>query len=275
MLTPRIVELTDSCLGLKNGNRVFTSLEGENPGGSIKDHMVLGELRLLQKLKDSGIQGVSEVSAGSTAASLAHYCDELSLKCVLFVPTTTNEEVIDSLRAKGAEVYREELSIVYNSYDRFMESRPDLFRFNQLFDDEKRKHYWAFGAAIRQRMGRVDSVFGAVGTGHSLRGISEGVGNTCHSVTTEPDASYKIPGVRNLELNRYGPLDTLAPAHFTQRIIVAEKEISRVKTLRTDFKDIEVNPSFALVLGGLEPYLSNKTEQSIFAIGASLKTIKL
>lgn len=275
MLKPRFVEILESSLGLAKGHRIFTSLEGENPGGSIKDHMVLGELHQLQQLKSSGFKGVSEVSAGSTALSLAYYSRQLNMPCVLFVPTTASSEVVARLQALGAEVHQEDLAVIYEKYDQVMATRPELFRFNQLYDENKRRHYHAFGHAVKNELGAMDAVIGSVGTGHSLRGVGEGIDSKLKTITAEPDESYKIPGVRNILLNRYGEQDALSAACFLQRTTVPKEALSEFKTLRTDKGEIEVGPSFSLVLAALKAYLVDKTEEKIFAVGAANKSVKL
>ena len=118
-------------------------------------------------------------------------------------------------------------------------------------------------------------MIGAVGTGHSLRGIGEGIDKNLKTITAEPDESHKIPGVRNILLNRYGDQDTLSAAYFLQRITVAKQSLSEFKSLRTDKGEIEVGLSFSLVLAALKTYLVDKTEQKIFTVGAANKSVKL
>lgn len=272
MLRPRIVEIIDRSLGLKNGNRIFTSLEGENPGGSIKDHMVWGELQGLRKPQGtSPLVGVSEVSAGSTAASLAYYCRQWGLKCVLFVPTTASAEILSRLRSLGAEVHQEELKNIYEKYDELMASRKDLHRFDQLFDEGKRRHYHAFGSTVLKEVRHVHAICGAVGTGHSLRGISEGLATPCPVLTAEPEPSYKISGVRNIAQDRYGDKDTLTSSCFTQRIIIPEMALLPNKAIQTTEGEVLLGPSFSLVLAAVKTYLIDKTGQNIFAVGAALR----
>src|SRR5687767_10373902 len=106
MIPIRIVEITEQWLELKPGQKVFTSLEGENPGGSIKDRMVHGEIQALMRkgLLKPG-DAISEVSAGSTAKSMAHYCPLYGVKCVLFVPSSTDPAVLDTLKKNGANLH--------------------------------------------------------------------------------------------------------------------------------------------------------------------------
>ena len=80
MIQTNLVQLIDRRIRLSRDVQLWTSLEGENPGGSIKDRMVLPELL---QLKTKGINNISEISAGSTALSLAFYSQKFGLKCEL------------------------------------------------------------------------------------------------------------------------------------------------------------------------------------------------
>src|ERR1051326_7261280 len=102
----QVVEILDPRIR-RGGARLFTTLEGDNPSGSMKDRMVRGELDELiaaGKLKPG--DRVSEVSAGSTARSLAYHCHELGLVCDLFVPDIIPTEETDVFERLGANVYR-------------------------------------------------------------------------------------------------------------------------------------------------------------------------
>lgn len=272
-LRPRIVEIIDPILQLKAGNRIFTSLEGENPGGSMKDHMVRGEIEEL--LKSKRLQkggGVAEVSAGSTAVSLAHYCQRYDLQCVLFVPTGISPEIVNNLRSQGATVYQEDLAHIYSAFDVFMKSHPELIAFNQLYDSTKRRHYNSFGLFIQNEIGPISAVIGGVGTGHSLLGIAEGCGATVQAITAEP-ASFKVSGVRNVAIDRYGEQDSLGIDNFDQRFLITAQEFNPIESILTSEGEIQIGASFSLVLAAAKAYLKQKTHQKIFAISASGKTL--
>jgi cysteine synthase len=270
---PQIIEITDPCLQLENGNRVFSTLEGENPGGSMKDHMVRGEIEDLLKrnlIRSGG--GISEVSAGSTATSLAHYCSEYGLKCVLFVPNGIAENIVVGLKEKGAEIHSEEMGVIYHNYDKFLAANSGLIRFNQLFDTHKRRHYHSLGFAIRREIGAVSAIIGGVGTGHSLLGTAEGL-NCAWVVTAEPESVFKVPGVRNIAVDRYGAEDFLGRQNFNQRILVGEQEILDKGSIITSAGLVQAGRSFNLVLTALRAYLQDKSNQRIFAMGAALKRV--
>src|SRR5579859_5614631 len=241
----RLAEVLEPSL---RGTRVFTSLEGENPGGSIKDHMVLGGLLELRASARLGAgKTIAEASAGSTALSLAYYSHELAIPCALFVPDHLPPEKIGRLKDLGAEIHAVPLSRAMELYSEFCKDAR-IVPFNQLKDTGKRVHYRSLGAQARTAIGPIDAVIGAVGTGHSLLGIAEGIEPRPHVFTAEP-ASMEIPGVRNLETKRHGDDDPCVPSLFDHRCVLEPEGLFQRSTILTSLGGVEFPDSFKLVLG--------------------------
>lgn len=267
-IDPTIVEIIDDAVAAPSGMRLFTTLEGENPSGSLKDRLVLGELT---ELLDAGVlrrgDVVSEVSAGSTARSLAHYCRQLGLECQLFVPVTMAGDDVDRLRALGADVQQVTREDAYPTYERFC-AQHRTHRFEQLSDPKKKRHYASLGAAVAAVAGPVGAIVGAVGTGHSLLGSAEGIIPSPMVVSAEPDQPGAIPGVRNVDLERYGPADACAPEQFDQRVILAPDELVPVDSIKTDAGEIRVGDSFRLVLAAAARLGAESQFARVFVLGA-------
>lgn len=272
MRNSHIVEITDSVLGIKNGNRVFTSLEGENPGGSIKDHMVLGEIQKLLISKNTEFTGISEVSSGSTARALAYYCRLHGFKCELFVPDTVSLTLIKDLENLGAKIHTSNLNNIYSIYDSFSASHPELMRLNQMFDQNKKKHYHFLAKKITNILGNINAVIGAIGTGHSLIGITESMSRS-NVVSAEPEPSFRISGVRNIEIEKYGDSDLENKLH--SRVIISKLDMPELATINTSAGLVEITPSFLLALKATQIYLRDKRNHTVFSIGASNKRLNL
>lgn len=271
----KIIEITDPYLELENNNRVFTTLEGENPGGSIKDHMVHGEIEdLLKKKSFNPKHGVSEVSSGSTATSLAYYCSQRGIRCVLFIPNTASWKLLAELQKQGAEVHTAETNSIYAFYDSYISQHPNLYRFNQLFDETKQRHYYDLGTQILHSLGQpVSAIIGGVGTGHSLLGTAQGLGGPL-IISAEPEPLLKISGIRNIEYERYGTQDTCQPAQFDRRMVITERMLPNMQSIFTTEGPVQIPPSFQLVLQALKIYLRNQSNLRVFALGASLKRLQ-
>lgn len=272
MINSTIVEITDPLISMKNGNKIFTSLEGENPGGSIKDYMVLGEIKKLLNNNDVKITGISEVSSGSTARALAHYCRQYGFECELFVPDTSPLTLIRNLKKLGARIHTANLNSIYSDYNNFSGLKPSLMRLNQMFDSNKKEHYHSLADKIISSIGKIHAVLGAIGTGHSLIGLAEKMPASA-IISAEPEPGFKVAGIRNIEFEKYG--DFGLENKLDRRIVVSESEIPRVSIFETSAGLIEVSPSFLLVLKAAEVYLRDQQNISAFLVGAVNKRLNV
>lgn len=269
---PTIVEVSDPRLA-RDGTRLFTTLEGENPSGSIKDRMVGGELaELLAAGTLEPGDRVSEVSAGSTARSLAWHGRDLGLRVDLFVPDILPVEETDSYAALGATVHRGSRETGYALYEEFC-ARERPHRLEQLSDNSLSRHYRALGAAANAEVGPIDTVIGAVGTGHSLLGTAEGITPRPLTVTAEPAEPYAILGVRNVELERYGPQDWCTPDLFDVRIVVPaeQRDVFGDGMVQTDHGEVNGGASLGLVLAAAARLLAERTVARVLLIGATAR----
>jgi cysteine synthase len=264
---PTVVEILDPRIA-RDGTRMFTTLEGENPSGSIKDRMVRAELdELLGAGRLRPGDRVSDVSAGSTARSLAHNCRELGLVCDLFVPDVLPEQLTASWEQLGATVHRGSREEGYALYEEFCASEQP-HRFEQLSDHSLLRHYRSLGSAVNEQVGPFDTVMGAVGTGHSLLGVADAIEPRPFVVSAEPAEPFVVLGIRNVELERFGPMDACKPEMFDLRLVLdadARREFGRVLT---DRGEMEIGASFALVLSAVERLLAERSVERLFLVGA-------
>lgn len=249
MIPSKWVRITDPRLRHPE-TEFFTSLEGENPGGSIKDHMVEGELRELfenSRLRTNGI--VCEISAGSTAQSLAFWVPRFGGRCELYLPNSLPEDLRKRLQDLGASLHFRDPSEALGLHESLSRD-AGLHYFNQLGDPHKRRHYVSLGRRLRPQVGPIDLVVGAVGTGHSLSGLAEGLG-AAGLWTAEPEPPLQIPGIRHLDFENWGPYEPCAPENFTRRLFVKPSDPFWKRGLLTDSGEISTPPSFQIVLNAV------------------------
>lgn len=271
MIKTKLVRITDARLSALAPHELWTTAEGDNPGGSIKDRMVYQALLNASEsgiLKPLGI--VSEISAGSTALSLAYYSKKLGYKCVLFVPSSLAPEKIQALKNLGAEVVLCDVATAYADYELYCKKRPWIWKLDQMRRPEMRSFYekWVV-EDLKPALKKIDLVVGAVGTGHSLMGVSKGF--NAQSITAELDRAGVVSGIRNIALERYGPQDPCNHSDFSQRMIIGTSQMFDSNELNCSAGTLEIADSFKVVLGVLSELLNGKTPQRIFAIGANSK----
>jgi cysteine synthase len=253
MIKTQIVEITDQKIG-HEGVRIFTSVEGQNLGGSIKDHLVYHELdELVRSGHLQAGDSISEVSAGSTALSLAYYGKAHGLIVDLFIPTDTAPEKISQLQTSGAIIHLAPRETIYEIHAEYLQKHGGFY-FNQLWDSTKMRHYANFGQNFENQIGPIDIILGAVGTGHSLKGVG------------------------NIESERYGPKDPCHAQDFHQRMIIDQHEFFQDSKLETDAGTLLISTSFRLVLGAVQKLLKQSASplpQKLLAIGADNKIQKI
>lgn len=272
MITTVLVRVTEPRLrAVAAGHRVWTSLEGENPGGSIKDRMVRAEVERAFAAGELGPGGrVSEISAGSTALSLALLAKERGLACALFVPVGLAAPMREKLEGSGAELHFRTPEVGYAAYEEYCLANP-TWRLDQMKRPGLEDHYavWA-RREIAPRLPRPDWLVGAVGTGHSLRGLAEGLNPALGSVSAEPAEVRRVNGIRNLRLERFGAEDPCSPEAFSRRVEISAGAQFPVGELEVDGGRISFPESFQVVLGAVEVLAaeSSRGPLDIFAVGA-------
>jgi cysteine synthase A len=167
-------------LSEETGCTIAVKAEHLNPGGSVKDRAAL---YLIKDAEERGLiragGTVIEGTAGNTGIGLAHICNALGYKCIIYMPDTQSQEKIDALRVLGADVYPVP-AVPYddpNNYNhqamRHAESLPNSIWTNQFDNTANRQaHIETTGPEIwEQTRGKVDAVTFSTGTGGTLAGV--------------------------------------------------------------------------------------------------------
>ncbi|EDV26655.1 uncharacterized protein TRIADDRAFT_50088 [Trichoplax adhaerens] len=198
----------------ETGCTILAKAEFANCGGSVKDRAALyliKDAEERQLLKPGGT--VVEGTAGNTGIGLAHLCNALGYKCVIYMPDTQSVEKIDLMRALGADV-RPVPAVPYddpNNYNhqamRFADSLDNAVWTNQ-FDSvaNRRAHIETTGPEIwKQTGGTVDVVVFATGTGGTLAGTSmflKSINPNIKAILADPQGSVLYNYVKTGELIR-------------------------------------------------------------------------
>lgn len=191
---------------IKNKNvKLLLKLEGDNPGGSVKDRPAFNMINEALKRGDIKKGGyLVEATSGNTGIALALIAQLLELNMVLIMPENSTEERVKTMRAYGAEV-------ILTSADSGIEGSRDLaFQLrdekgytllNQFENDDNWKaHYKTTGPEIwRDTNGEVTHFVSAMGTTGTIMGVSTFLKEKNKKITivgAQPADGAKIPGIR-------------------------------------------------------------------------------
>ncbi|UBV43414.1 cysteine synthase A [Deinococcus taeanensis] len=156
---------------------VFVKLEGQNPGGSIKDRTALGLIEDAERrglLKPGGT--IVEPTSGNTGIGLAQVAAAKGYRLILCMPASMSEERKRTLVAYGAELIltdpaRRMLAAIEEA-ERIVETRGAVMM-NQFGNPANPAvHERTTGPELWEQMqGRIDAFVYGSGTGGTISGV--------------------------------------------------------------------------------------------------------
>lgn len=224
-----LVEITN--IISKPGVKVYGKLEGQNPGGSVKDRPAYGMIKgALDRGDFEPGTKLVEATSGNTGIALAMIARLFGLEITLVMPEDSTLERIQTMRAYGAEVVLTpaEKTIEYSrEYAQSLVDQGGYFMLNQFGNpDNWGIHYKTTGPEIwRDTEGKITHFVSSMGTTGTIMGVSRYLkeqNDDVQIVGVQPTDGSRIPGIR-----RWSP--EFLPAIFEedrvdQKIDVSQKE---------------------------------------------------
>lgn len=198
-----LVELSQ--LFNKPGVKVYGKLEGQNPGGSVKDRAAYG---MIKGAMDRGElkpgMRLVEATSGNTGIALAMIANLMGVKATLVMPESATTERIQTMRAYGAEVILTpaEKTIEYSrTYAEELSGEPGNIMLNQFGNDDNwSAHFQTTGPEIwRDTKGGVTHFVSSMGTTGTIMGTSRYLKSQnpeVQIVGVQPTDGSRIPGIR-------------------------------------------------------------------------------
>jgi cysteine synthase B len=189
----------------KEGVTLLLKLEGNNPGGSVKDRAAYNMIS--EALKRKNIKKgdtLVEATSGNTGIALALMAKVLGVHMVLVMPENSTIERVKTMRAYGAKVIltSKELGIEGSrDYALKLKYKKGYFRLNQFDNpDNSKAHFKTTGPEIwRDTEGQVTHFIAAMGTTGTIMGVSDylkGQNKEIKIIGAQPKDGAKIPGIR-------------------------------------------------------------------------------
>lgn len=182
--------------------RLYAKLEGNNPGGSVKDRAALNMIRSAMDRGDikPGMRLI-EATSGNTGIALAMIARIYDLEIELVMPSNSTRERTLTMEAFGAKVTLLESIEVCRDYAEEKGRRDDYFILNQFANpDNYLAHYKTTGPEIwRDTQGQVTHFVSAMGTTGSIMGNSmylKEQNPDVQIIGCQPTEESSIPGIR-------------------------------------------------------------------------------
>jgi cysteine synthase B len=211
--------------------RVYAKLEGQNPGGSMKDRIAL---RMVEAAERDGVlkpgDTILEPSSGNTGIGLALVARLKGYRLRVVLPENVSEERCQMLEIFGAEVIPSPGEEGSNGAIRKAEklaaedsSLVMLFQYGNPANPDA--HYATTGPEILRDCPEIDVFVAGLGTSGTLMGVGRYLKEhkpDVSVVAVEPPAGELVQGLRSLEDGFVPPI--FDPALLDRKFIVRPRE---------------------------------------------------
>lgn len=222
----------------KDGVKLYGKLEGNNPGGSVKDRAAYGMISgAIERGDVKAGDKLVEATSGNTGIALAMIAQIFGLKMTLVMPESATHERVLTMKAYGAEVILTpaDKTIEYSrKLAQEMAEEQDYHMLNQFGNpDNYGMHYRTTGPEIyRDTNQAVTHFVSAMGTTGTIMGVSRYLKEQnpdIQIVGTQPEDGSRIPGIR-----RWSPeyLPAIYEAERVDQIIDVSTDQARTMARR-------------------------------------------
>ena len=291
-LYPSILELIGetplvdiSSLSPNPSARLLIKLEGQNPGGSVKDRVALS---LVEQAERDGLlvpgkpdQILMEPSSGNTGIGLALVCRVKGYHLKVVMPTNVSIERRQLLQLWGAEIIEspgpEGSNGAVRMAQRLAGENPDwVFLYQYGNPANPKAHYEGTGPEILRDCPSITHFVAGLGTSGTLLGVGrflrERLGDAVQIWAVEPPSGEMVDGLRNLDDGYIPPIfEDLGGADLLDRTTVVRPRESIEWTRRlTDVGIFAGISTGAAVAGAIKcaASLAPGVEASIVVVSA-------
>jgi cysteine synthase B len=190
----------------RRGNVILGKLEGNNPGGSVKDRPALSMIRRAEERGEIRAgDRLIEATSGNTGIALAMIAAMKGYRMTLVMPDNLSVERRASMTAYGAELILTPAAKGGMEYARDLAMQMQARGEGRVLDqfanaDNSRAHYETTGPEIwRDTGGRITHFVSAMGTTGTIMGVSRYVKEKNPRVAiigAQPAEGSQIPGIR-------------------------------------------------------------------------------
>ncbi len=224
-----LVELKN--INKKPGVKIYGKLEGENPGGSVKDRAAYGMIKgALDRGEIKPGMKLIEATSGNTGIALSMIASLCGVEIELVMPENSTRERVLTMEAFGAKVI---LTSAAGSMEEAIDyahaqvAKGGYLMLNQFANpDNYGAHYKTTGPEIwKDTEGNVTHFVSSMGTTGTIMGVSRFLKEknaAIQIVGAQPTDGSRIPGIRRWK-QEYLP-KIFEPKRVDRMIDVSEEE---------------------------------------------------
>ena len=184
---------------------LYFKLEGQNPGGSVKDRAAYNMIKsALDRGDITRETKLIEATSGNTGIALAMVASIFKLDIELVMPENSTIERVQTMRAYGAKVTLTDAEGGIEGARDYAETKKaegDYFMINQFSNNDNwQAHYHTTGPEIwndtRHKISHFVSSMGTTGTIMGTSTYLKEKNNEIQIVGVQPTDNSRIPGIR-------------------------------------------------------------------------------
>ncbi|WP_372745421.1 cysteine synthase CysM [Lutibacter sp.] len=221
---------------VKEGVSLFLKLEGNNPGGSVKDRAAYNMIAsALERKEIKKGDYLIEATSGNTGIALAMIAQQFGIQIELVMPENSTKERIQTMEAYGAKVTLTPTSVGIEGAREYADTQvkeKGYVMLNQFANNDNWKaHYKTTGPEIwRDTHGKITHFVSAMGTTGTIMGTSTYLkeqNKNIQIIGAQPTDNSKIPGIR-----KWSPayLPKIFNAKKVDQILEVSEEEARIMT---------------------------------------------
>ncbi len=182
--------------------KIFAKLEGNNPGGSVKDRPALNMIRMaMERGEINRNTKLIEATSGNTGIALALLANLYGVSIELAMPSTSTRERVVTMEAYGAKVTLLDSIEICRDYAEEKAATGEFHILNQFANpDNYMAHYKTTGPEIwRDTEGSITHFVSSMGTTGTIMGCSRFLkekNSAIQIIGCQPTENSSIPGIR-------------------------------------------------------------------------------
>ncbi len=182
--------------------KILAKLEGNNPGGSVKDRPALSMIRsALERGDINSNTRLIEATSGNTGIAMALMANLFGLEIELVMPSNSTRERVLTMEAFGAKLTLLDSIEACRDYAEQKAADGGYYLLNQFGNpDNSMAHYTTTGPEIwRDTKGTITHFVSAMGTTGTIMGTSQFLKEQNDKIQIagcQPDDDSSIPGIR-------------------------------------------------------------------------------
>ena len=182
--------------------KIFGKLEGNNPGGSVKDRAAFSMIKgAMDRGEVKPGTKLIEATSGNTGIALAMIARLFDLEIELIMPQSSTKERVLTMEAYGAKVVLSETMESARDIAEEKSAAGGYFMLNQFANaDNWKAHYNTTGPEIyKDTDGKITHFVSSMGTTGTIMGVSRYLkeqNSDIQIVGCQPTDGSSIPGIR-------------------------------------------------------------------------------